>query len=88
MEWVGFSILDYEALKDVLGIPQPVWIIAYLCMGYVKGFADQPDLQKTGWRKRLPLEQLVHYEKWGNRCEAETVYDDAVMPLPVNNEQS
>ena len=63
--WV--SILDYDALKNVIGIPQPVWIIAYLCMGYVKAFADQPDLQKAGWRQRVPLEQLVHYETWGNR---------------------
>jgi 5,6-dimethylbenzimidazole synthase len=63
--WV--SILDYEALKDVLGIPRPVWIIAYLCMGYVKGFANQPDLEKSGWRQRVPLDQLVHYENWGNR---------------------
>jgi 5,6-dimethylbenzimidazole synthase len=63
--WV--SILDYEALKDVLGIPQPVWIIAYLCVGYVKAFADQPDLEKAGWRQRVPLDQLVHYEAWGNR---------------------
>lgn len=63
--WV--SILDYEALKDVLGIPQPVWIVAYLCVGYVKAFADQPDLEKAGWRKRMPLDQLVHYETWGKR---------------------
>jgi 5,6-dimethylbenzimidazole synthase len=63
--WV--SILDYEALKDVLGIPRPVWIIAYLCMGYVKAFANQPDLEKSGWRQRVPLDQLVHYENWGNR---------------------
>ncbi len=63
--WV--SILDYAALKEVLGIPQPVWIIAYLCVGYVSGFADQPDLEKAGWRKRMPLEQLVHYETWGKR---------------------
>jgi 5,6-dimethylbenzimidazole synthase len=63
--WV--SIMDYEALKDVLGIPQPVWIIAYLCVGYVKAFADQPDLEKAGWRQRVPLDQLVHYEAWGKR---------------------
>lgn len=63
--WV--SILDYDALKSVLGIPQPVTIIAYLCVGYVNGFADQPDLEKAGWRQRVPLEQLVHYEAWGNR---------------------
>ena len=63
MGWV--SILDYEALKQVLGIPRPVKVIAYLCMGYVQDFSTQPDLEKAGWRKRLPLEQLVHYEAWG-----------------------
>ncbi len=63
--WV--SILDYDALKKVLDIPQAVWIIAYLCVGYVNGFANQPDLEKAGWRNRLPLEHLVHYERWGNR---------------------
>ena len=63
--WV--SILDYDALKEILGIPRSVWIIAYLCVGYVNGFADQPDLEKAGWRQRVPLDQLVHYEAWGNR---------------------
>jgi len=65
--WV--SILDYEALKGLLGIPRNVKIVAYLCLGYVKEFAVQPDLEKAGWRSRLPLEQLVHYDQWGNRQE-------------------
>lgn len=65
--WV--SILDYDALKEVLGIPRPVWVIAYLCVGYVKAFADQPDLEKAGWRQRVSLDQLVHYEAWGNRAD-------------------
>ena len=76
--WV--SILDYVALKEVLGIPQPVWIIAYLCLGYVKTFGDQPDLEKAGWRKRLPLEQLVHYERWGNRLEDSSANEESLMP--------
>jgi 5,6-dimethylbenzimidazole synthase len=63
--WV--SILDYDAVKEVLGIPRSVWIIAYLCVGYVNGFADLPDLEKAGWRQRVPLDQLVHYEAWGKR---------------------
>ena len=63
--WV--SILDYVALQQVLDIPQTVTIVAYLCVGFVNGFANQPDLEKAGWGHRLPLEQLVHYEKWGNR---------------------
>ena len=63
--WV--SIMDYEALKKLLGIPRPVKVIAYLCVGYVKEFAQRPDLETAGWRSRLPVEQLVHYEEWGNR---------------------
>ncbi len=63
--WV--SILDYEALKNLVGIPRPVKLVAYLCMGYVKEFSLNPDLEKAGWRKRLPLEDLVHYETWGQK---------------------
>ena len=79
------SILDYAELKEVLGIPQPVWIIAYLCLGYVKAFANQPDLEKSGWRKRLPLEQLVHDERWGNGREDSTASEGLLMPLIDRN---
>jgi len=81
--WV--SILDYAVLKEVLGIPQPVWIIAYLYPGYVKAFADQPDLEKAGRRKRLPLEQLVHYERWGNGREDGTASEGSLMPIIDRN---
>jgi hypothetical protein len=60
-------ILNYVALKILFGIPQDVWIVAYLCVGFVRSFADRPDLEKAGWRKRLPLEHLVHDEMWGHR---------------------
>ncbi|HEX9743045.1 MAG TPA: 5,6-dimethylbenzimidazole synthase [Nitrospiraceae bacterium] len=65
--WV--SILDHAALKRLLGIPKPVTVLAYLCLGYVSEFAVRPDLEASGWRARLPMEQLVHYESWGNRTE-------------------
>ncbi|MBI3604022.1 MAG: 5,6-dimethylbenzimidazole synthase [Nitrospirae bacterium] len=61
--WV--SILDHEALKRVLGIPRPVKVVAYLCLGYVSEFSPHPDLERAGWRARLPLEQLVYRERWG-----------------------
>lgn len=62
--WV--SILDYEALKQVLGVPKPVTVLAYLCLGYVSEFATQPDLESAGWRERIPVDNLIHYESWGN----------------------
>ena len=61
--WV--SILDHGALKRVLKVPKSVTVLAYLCLGYVSNFATQPDLQIAGWRERIPLEQLIHYESWG-----------------------
>ncbi len=64
MGWV--SILDHGALKRVLGVPKPVTMLAYLCLGYVSDFATQPDLERAGWRERIPVENLIHYESWGN----------------------
>jgi len=63
--WV--SILDHGALKRVLGVPKPVTVLAYLCLGYVSDFATQPDLETAGWRTRIPVEELIHYESWGNK---------------------
>ncbi len=63
--WV--SILDHAALKRVLEIPKSIVILAYLCLGYVSDFPTLPDLESAGWRERLPVDQLIHYESWGNR---------------------
>jgi 5,6-dimethylbenzimidazole synthase len=63
--WV--SILDHEALKRTLGIPKPVKVVAFLCLGYVSAFAAGPDLERAGWRSRLPLDRLVYHERWGRQ---------------------
>ena len=67
--WV--SILDHGALKRVLGIPRPVKVLAYLCLGYVSDFATQPDLEAAGWRARIPVKELIHYESWGNAIQGD-----------------
>lgn len=63
--WV--SILSNDTLKDVLGLPEYVVPIAYLCLGYVDEFAEKPDLEKAGWLPRLDLEDVVFFEKWENK---------------------
>lgn len=60
--WV--SILDKEELKALLGIPAQVTPVAYLCLGYVSDFANKPELESKGWRKRLALDELVSSESW------------------------
>ena len=62
--WV--SILDYDELKAILGIPASLTVVAYLCVGYVSGFRMQPDLEENGWESREALARLVHFDSWGS----------------------
>jgi len=69
--WV--SILDKEALKTVLHIPANIVPVAYLCLGYVDGFAKAPVLETAGWEHRIPLDQVLGFEQYDPRwiCEDE-----------------
>lgn len=69
--WV--SIVKQEQLRETLGIPEEIIPIAYLCVGYVSEFNDQPDLEKAGWSERLPLNDLVYYDQWGQQGEGESL---------------
>ena len=60
--WV--SILSNKILKEIIGLPEQVVPVAYLCLGYVNEFADKPDLETAGWLPRLNLKDVVYYEKW------------------------
>ena len=63
--WV--SILSRDRLKEILNIPPHVTPIAYLCLGYTIGFEPKPELEKVGWLKRMPLEEVVCRETWDKR---------------------
>jgi 5,6-dimethylbenzimidazole synthase len=61
--WV--SILDPADLRAILGIPEPIVPVAYLCLGRVAEFPPQPDLQRLGWLDRIDLAPLVFEDRWG-----------------------
>jgi 5,6-dimethylbenzimidazole synthase len=61
--WV--SIFDNAEVQKILGIPEHIVPVAYLCIGRVKGYHPRPELETAGWRPRLPLESLVHFDRWG-----------------------
>lgn len=62
MGWV--SIFRPEDLRRILGVPDHVEIVAYLCLGHVSELYDRPELAAKGWRARLDLETLVMEEGW------------------------
>ena len=61
--WV--SIIDPGALRAIFAIPAEIAVVAYLCVGYVGAFAREPDLLRDGWEKRLRLEDVVDFERYG-----------------------
>jgi len=60
--WV--SILNPARLREILHIPARIVPVAYLCLGYVERFAAEPELQRSGWETRIPLEEVVSYDRY------------------------
>ncbi len=78
--WV--SIIDEEKLKKILGLPEHVVPVGYLCIGYVSHFLQKPELETARWLPRLPLEELVCFDKWGKRPATE---DDPLLTQIQND---
>ncbi|RKN60330.1 nicotinate-nucleotide--dimethylbenzimidazole phosphoribosyltransferase [Streptomyces klenkii] len=64
--WVSF--FDEREMVRALGLPDHLEVVAYLCVGYVDEFPDEPELMQAGWSKRRPLSWVVHEEEYGRRA--------------------
>ncbi|MEU4656277.1 nicotinate-nucleotide--dimethylbenzimidazole phosphoribosyltransferase [Streptomyces sp. NPDC023723] len=64
--WVSF--FDEREMVRALGLPEHLDVVAYLCVGYVDEFPDEPELMQAGWSKRRPLSWVVHEETYGRRA--------------------
>ncbi|MFF8837776.1 nicotinate-nucleotide--dimethylbenzimidazole phosphoribosyltransferase [Streptomyces sp. NPDC015130] len=64
--WVSF--FDEREMVRALGLPEHLEVVAYLCVGYVDEFPDEPELAQAGWSKRRPLAWVVHEETYGRRA--------------------
>ena len=63
--WV--SIFEKQDLREILGIPERIEIVAYLCLGRVEKLHSSPELEQRRWRARLALDELVFEDGWGRR---------------------
>jgi 5,6-dimethylbenzimidazole synthase len=60
--WV--SIVEPAELCRLLDVPDHLTLVAYLCLGYVEGFAAEPDLERFGWEKRIDLDGVISYDRF------------------------
>lgn len=68
--WV--SIFRQDDLRRILGLPDHVVPVAYLCLGHVRELFDGPELEARGWGQREPLDDMVFQDRWGEGPSAST----------------
>ena len=58
MGWV--SIVKPKKMNKIFKMKKSKYkFIAYLCLGYTKGFYDEPELKLLSWEKRKELEEFI-----------------------------
>ena len=62
--WV--TLFRPDDLTELLGIPDGVETLGWLCMGYPDERQTGPGLERFGWSKRQPLADLVMIDRWEN----------------------
>ncbi|MEV6798298.1 5,6-dimethylbenzimidazole synthase [Micromonospora rifamycinica] len=60
--WVSFYREPF--LAALLGVPAGIRPVAWLCVGPVTHLEAAPDLERHGWRRRRPLAEAVHHDRW------------------------
>jgi 5,6-dimethylbenzimidazole synthase len=63
--WVSFYQEGF--VSELLGIPERVRPVAWLCVGPVSHLEETPDLERHGWRKRRPLSEALHHDRWTDK---------------------
>lgn len=79
--WVSFYREPF--LQELLGIPFGIRPIAWLCLGPVTHLESIPDLERHGWRKRRPVDDAVHHERWPDHGDDRPGQASAAPSQPV-----
>ncbi|HVW46811.1 MAG TPA: nicotinate-nucleotide--dimethylbenzimidazole phosphoribosyltransferase [Solirubrobacterales bacterium] len=68
--WVSFY--RPADLRALLGIPDRVDPLAYLCVGWPDERPERPGLEAAGWASRVPLDEVVMRERWDGSAGIES----------------
>lgn len=70
--WV--TLFQQQDLQDLVGTPVGVETLGWLCLGWPDERPPDPGLERAGWSKRMPLDDVIHAERW-----------DGVSPAPPSH---
>jgi nicotinate-nucleotide--dimethylbenzimidazole phosphoribosyltransferase len=60
--WV--TLFEPTDLAGLLGLPDGVETLGWLCLGWPDERPPEPGLQRAGWSRRQPLDEVVMHERW------------------------
>jgi nicotinate-nucleotide--dimethylbenzimidazole phosphoribosyltransferase len=60
--WV--TLFRPEDLTELLGLPDGVVTLGWLCLGWPDERPPAPGLERAGWSRRLPLRDVVLQDRW------------------------
>lgn len=80
MGWV--TLFDPDELHNLLGIPEGVVTLGWLCLGWPDERPPAPGLERAGWSKRQPLDEVVLWDGW-NESPAPRSHLRAPRPAEV-----
>ncbi|WKV16481.1 5,6-dimethylbenzimidazole synthase [Janibacter limosus] len=62
MGWV--TLFDPDDPADLLGLPDGVVTLGWLCLGWPDERPPSPGLERAAWSKKTPLDQVVIRDRW------------------------
>ena len=63
--WV--TLFDPEQLGALLGLPDGVQTLGWLCLGWPDERPPAPGLERAGWSRRAPLDDVLLHDRWPGR---------------------
>ncbi len=62
MGWV--TLFDPADLGELLGLPEGVETLGWLCIGWPDELPPGPGLERRAWSSTLPLDEVILHERW------------------------
>ncbi|MCW2849153.1 MAG: cob(II)yrinic acid a,c-diamide reductase [Marmoricola sp.] len=60
--WV--TLFEQQDLEGLVGVPDGVVTLGWLCLGWPDERPPAPGLERAGWSRRQPVEDVIFAERW------------------------
>jgi nicotinate-nucleotide--dimethylbenzimidazole phosphoribosyltransferase len=81
MGWV--TLFRPEELAELLGLPDGVVTLGWLCLGWPDERPPAPGLERAGWSRRSPLSDVVLADRWPADDAAPAAPPSHLPPAPL-----